>query len=98
MPLAMRFHSPFVSRYTRAFGLNSVDCLSGFVTHGTPNFFREICRKFIHTVLFAAMFRALLQNILFSLAHSPRRHLYSSQRGRNGRFCSRKRILRVSTT
>jgi hypothetical protein len=43
--------------------------LSGsFVPHGTPDFFREICRKLIHTVLFAAMFRTLLQNILFSLA------------------------------
>jgi len=46
----------------------SLDCLRGFVPHGTPDFLRKVCRKFIHAVLFTAMFRALFQNVLFSLA------------------------------
>jgi hypothetical protein len=52
----------------------------GFVPNGTTDFFREICWKFVHTVLFAAMFGALLQNVLFSLAsrHEVPVHAYIS--------------------
>jgi hypothetical protein len=48
----------------------SWDCLSGFVAHGAAYLLGEVCWKFVHAVLFAAMFRALFQNILFSLASS----------------------------
>jgi hypothetical protein len=35
---------------------------------GTPNFIRELCRNFGHTVIFARVLGALLQNVLLSFA------------------------------
>jgi hypothetical protein len=44
--------------------LGSTELLSGFVANGTPDLNCQICQKFGHTMLFASMFHALLQNIL----------------------------------
>jgi hypothetical protein len=35
---------------------------------GTQNFIRELCRNFGHTVIFARVLGALLQNVLLSFA------------------------------
>jgi len=47
-------------------------CLGGFVADDTLNSIRELCRNFGHTVIFASVLGALLQNVLLSFASGPK--------------------------